>query len=229
MPNSKRKSKPRSEMTAEELADARAVDKRTNKDTPAYPIFKCSAGELSSLNAIWDYVNSTPPLRALILRADDHHRGREGGSGKDTPLKDKQIPRSTIQRLIVRSGLSNLLLDIPISIDHHLITLRGRDAHARNIYRRELRYLLLNYLHHQYPDATNALLTFSAGNPERLDMIIDYRLMSMLLIRPETSNLREWESRYLSVQSLVDQFRSHMPDNRDLLPFINPYSDTLNT
>ena len=222
MPKPRSKSKPRSEMSAVELEEARSVDAINNSKRTSYSSFDCTQGELKSLNAIWDHVNNTPTLRALIIRADDHHRGRIENRGKTTPIKDRVVPRAAIQRLIIRSGISNLLLDFPMSIDDHLITLGDNHDH-----RRELRCYLLDYIHDQHPDATNTLLTFTAGNIEYLNTLIDGRLMSLLLIRPNTSDLNEWMSRCNSIEQLLSEFRSHMPTNPVALPFINPYSDKI--
>lgn len=224
MPKPKRKSKPRSEMTAKERANARAVDKAVNAGRTTYPTFGCTQDELSALDGVWNYVNRTPTLRALILRADDRHRGREGGSGTATPIKDKHIPRSTIQRLMVRSGLYNVILHLPTSHNEQLTPINN---HA---HRRDLRYHLLEYLHDQFPYEANRLLAFSADNPDRLDMLLDGRLMSMLLIRPDASDLHEWSAQLSNIQDALYNFPLHIPPKgEELRPFINPYSDALNT
>ena len=224
MPKPKRKSKPRSEMTAKERADARAVDKAVNADRKTYPTFGCTQDELSALDGVWDYVNRTPTLRTLILRADARHRGREGGSGTATPIKDKHIPRSTIQRLMVRSGLYNVILHLPTSHNEQLTPI-SNDAH-----RRDLRYHLLEYLHDQFKHETARLLAFSAGKPGHLDMLLDGRLMSMLLIKPDVSDMHEWTARLANIEDSLYNFPLRVPPKgEEHQPFINPYSDTLNT
>ena len=223
MPNSKRKSKRRSEMPEEERRLSRIADTSGN-DTASYPLFRCTEDELSALNGIWNYVNNTPTLRALILRADDHHRGRKESRGTATPIKDKHIPRSTIQRFIVRSGLYNVILTLPTS-HHEQLALINNDAH-----RRDLRYHLLEYLHDQFPHEAARLLAFSTDEPERLDMLLDGRLMSMLLIRPDASDMHEWTARLSNIEGSLYNFPLHIPSKgHELPPFINPYSDALNT
>ena len=251
MPKSKRKSKPRKLMSPEELRLARIADAKGN-ESPTFPSFRCHEVDLKALDTLTEFAESTPTYKALLLRTDDHHKGYAETRGKKGKGGKSGI-KSAVQRLLVRSGTGNLFADIPINITPILTTLRE----PRDVYRRELRYLMLEYLHDQYPETALDLLTYHRGRPYDIDVIIDGRLMTSFLIKPDAGDLYEWDSYHEVISGLWDSARmalDRMRQNNSArilddclgdslasrqdnplhnclnpLPFFNPYSDNPNT
>ena len=208
MPKPKRKSKRRSEMSNKELTAARAADKARIR----YPKVDITQRDLDALNAMVDAVEKRPTYKKLIKRADTLHRGYSETRGR------KGL-RAVIQRLHIRAGRQLTALRIPLP-HSHLITLK-HEEHTK-----EMRFLMLEDLYAQHPETTLILLEFTHHEPFNLDIIIDGHLFTELLIK---SNIPDFEERHRNLLILWEVALDCYPTCQVPPPFINPYSDTLNS